>query len=202
MAMISLPLVPSASHGLQSWPKWSGGQQTASLSTHSHCRNSGLVTTNMIIISGETMTRPWHQVVFRALSSGVWWGSDHPTHLVAGSSRHQSSMSSSQSPWLTWHWVSPRPTSLHSCSEISASLTCGRGHSDCGLHSILTGYLAGGVLLAGLLLPGRVPALQLAALGPLHPRLEAGDQVGAGAARGQLQRQGQHIVTSHCFWEQ
>ena len=117
------------------------------------------------------------------------------THLVAGSSRHQSSMSSSQSPWLTWHWVSPRPTSLHSCSEISASLTCGAGHSDWLLPSVVPGYLAGGVLLAGLLLPGRVPALQLAALGPLHPRLEAGDQVGAGAARGQLQRQGQHIVS-------
>ena len=46
--------------------------------------------------------------------------------------------------------------------------------------------LAGGVLLAALLLPGRVPALQLAPLGPLHPRLEAGHQVGAGSAGGQL----------------
>ena len=46
--------------------------------------------------------------------------------------------------------------------------------------------LTGGVLLTALLLPGRVPALQLAPLGPLHPRLEAGHQVGAGPAGWQL----------------
>ena len=46
--------------------------------------------------------------------------------------------------------------------------------------------LAGGVPLPALLLPGCVPALQLAPLSPCQPRLEACDQVGAGPARGQL----------------
>ena len=47
-------------------------------------------------------------------------------------------------------------------------------------------YLTGGVSLASLLLPGGVSALQLASLGPLHARLEAGDQVCAGSTRRQL----------------
>merc|ERR1719318_1411940 len=43
--------------------------------------------------------------------------------LVSMSMAHHSSISSSHSPWWWWHCVSPLPTSLHSCSVISASLT-------------------------------------------------------------------------------